>query len=133
MLVLFGGLAIGIVCGSVALAGTSPEPQAPSGLVGTEWPRNEAGLTYGSAAKAKSPQDEPDLILAEATNGRIGYVLRTDLEGPTPRSPEEALAWQAARGGKNRVIPVYELDGVTQISVLVETRGVTTLEQSNSN
>ena len=45
--------------------------------------------------------------------------MRTDLEEPTPSSPEEALAQQAAQAGKDRVIPVYELDGTTKIGVFI--------------
>jgi len=81
----------------------------------TDWPVNAQGQTYGSSAGAASAPDEPDLVLAQATNGRVGYVLATDLEGPMPASPEEALAWQAASAGKTRVIPVYLADGVTII------------------
>ncbi len=83
----------------------------------SKWPTNARGLTYGPGPNALSPQDEPDLVLATATNGKDGYVLATDLEGPTPSSPEEALAWQAARAGKAWVIPVYQSDGITQIGV----------------
>jgi hypothetical protein len=83
----------------------------------SKWPTNALGLTYGPGPDALSVQDEPDLILVTATNGKDGYVLAKDLEGPTPSSPEEALAWQAARAGKARVIPVYQSDGITQIGV----------------
>ncbi|MBC7292680.1 MAG: hypothetical protein H5T84_01010 [Thermoleophilia bacterium] len=75
---------------------------------------------------ARSPQDEPDLILAEATNGKVGYVLRTELEGQEPGSPQEALAQQAAQAGKNRAIPVYESDGKTVIGVFIVTSGLGT-------
>lgn len=83
------------------------------------YPKNAQGLTYGSDLYAKSPQDAPDLVLAMATNSEEGYVLRTDLEEPMPTSPQEALAQQAARAGKDRVIPVYESDGITQIGVFM--------------
>lgn len=105
---------------------------APYNQVGTEWPKNARGLTYGSAADAKSPQDEPDLIRATATNGKVGYVLKTDLDGPMPSSPEEALAQQAANAGKTRVIPVYEADGTTMIGeFLIEPGGAVKIPASS--
>jgi hypothetical protein len=83
-------------------------------------------VTYGSGLDAVSYEDEPDLILVEATNGKEGYAYRTDLEGPMPSSPAAAVAQQKARGGKPRIITVYEVDGVTQIGVfLCEHTGTT--------
>jgi hypothetical protein len=90
---------------------------APIDQIGTEWPKNASGSTYGSAADAKSPQDEPNLIRVTATNGLTGYAWKTDLDGPLPRTPEEALKQQSAQEGKDRVIPVYQSDGMTQIGV----------------
>jgi hypothetical protein len=83
------------------------------------WPLNASGLTYGSSAAAVSPQGEPDLIMAEATNGKAGYVYRSDLEEPAPSSLQEALRIQAARAGTWREIPVYLVDGSTKIGVFV--------------
>lgn len=94
----------------------------------TVWPKNDLGMTYGSGLDAVSPEDEPDLIRVLATNGKVGYAYRTDLEGPEPSSPAAAIAQQKARGDKPRVIPVYEVDGVTQIGVfLSENNGNTQL------
>lgn len=90
--------------------------KAPDGKV-TAWPKNDLGVTYGSGADAVSYEDEPDLISIVATNGKSGYAYRTDLEGPEPSSPAAAVAQEKARGGKPRVIPVYKVDGVTQIGV----------------
>ncbi len=45
--------------------------------------------------------------------------LRTDLEGPQPKTPEEALRKQAEQAGRTRVIPVYKSDGTTKIGVFV--------------
>jgi hypothetical protein len=59
------------------------------------------------------------LILAEATNGKIGYLLRVDLEGSQPKTPEEALSLQAAREGKTLAIPAYLSDGATKIGEFV--------------
>jgi len=119
------GLAVGVL-GGIALANDSGSPSAPARDTVTNYPKNGQGLTYGSDSHAKSPQDEPDLILATATNGQDGYVLRTDLEEPMPATPQEALKRQAAQAGKDRVIPVYQLDGTTQIGVFVIGHGTVT-------
>lgn len=100
----------------------------PEGKV-TVWPKNDHGVTYGSGLDAVSPEDEPDLIRVQATNGKEGYAYRTDLEGPEPSSPAAAIAQQKAKGGKPDVIPVYEVDGITQIGVfLCENNGNTQLK-----
>ena len=113
-------LAVAIGLGSQALGGLGePGARVDQDRGTTDWPRNESGLTYGSAAEAQSPDDEPDLILAYATNGELGYVKRTDLVPPSPSSPEEALARQEAMGDGTEEIPVYEVDGVTQIGVFI--------------
>ena len=85
----------------------------------TNWPRNASGMTYGSGLDAQSLQDEPDLIKVEATNGTVGYSLRTDLEAPDPSTPEEAVRLQAARAGTSQEIPVYLSDGITKVGVFV--------------
>jgi hypothetical protein len=64
------------------------------------------------------PENEPDLMLVQATNGKAGYSLKTDLKGPMPNTPKEALAWQEARRGQSpREIPIYRSDGLTKIRV----------------
>lgn len=118
-------LPIGIVALMAALsaagfaiaADANPTP-SPAGAP-TVWAKNALGVTYGSGLDAVSPEDEPDLIRVEATNGKVGYAYRTDLEGPEPSSPAAAIAHQKAQGGKPVVIPVYEVDGVTQIGVFL--------------
>ncbi len=83
---------------------------------------NAHGETFGSAADASNREQEPDLIRAYATNGRLGYVRRTELEvadGTTAAlsftSPEQALAWQQERGGRSFPVPVYAEDGTTVV------------------
>ncbi len=99
------GLALGV---TAATAWSAPaDPGAPS------FATNERGQTYGSALGAEV---DPDLILAYGVDGKLGYVRTTDLDGPTPASPEEALTTQRemqASGG--RTIPLYAVDGVTVI------------------
>ncbi len=75
---------------------------------------NARGETYGVVGDGS----EPDLIAAIATNGRWGYVRRSELDeaaGANPSTPAEALAWQDAHAGETFFIPVYESDGETVI------------------
>lgn len=61
---------------------------------------NAEGFTYGSAGEAKTPEEEPDLIAVEATNGKVGYVFKTDLEhaeGDYIKNPAEAVAYTEKR------------------------------------
>ena len=81
---------------------------------GSSYSYNEQGQSYGSAVAPDRPEKEPDLIQAEASNGRIGYVFASDLMGYTPKSPEEA-AMANEINARNNVIPVYESDGKTKI------------------
>lgn len=81
------------------------------------YPKNENGQTYGSAADASSPETEPDLIRAYGVDGTVGYVLRKDLDGELPKKPEEALAMQKNRPPGGRDIPLYDADGETVIGV----------------
>lgn len=80
------------------------------------------GLTFGSIVGGETP----DLVAVVATNGREGYVRRTDLEdadGTTAarsfRSPADALAWQEERGTTSITIPVYASDGRTVLGDFV--------------
>ena len=77
------------------------------------FPINENGQTYGSAS-ACNYEDLPDLIQAVGTNGKEGYVYRTDLECEQPNNPEEAVEY-VKRWQKSRTIPLYENDGITII------------------
>ncbi|SEE74764.1 hypothetical protein [Ruania alba] len=73
---------------------------------------NENGQTYGTPNEVYG---EPDLILAAATNGEVGYVYAEDLNhafGPEPTSPTEAVEYTERTAG---LVPVYEVDGETQI------------------
>ncbi len=71
---------------------------------------NSQGKKFGSAdTTAKGAV--PDLVAAYATNGRLGYVKKTDLDTAAPKSPAEA----AARGSAPRSVAVYATDGTTQL------------------
>lgn len=64
------------------------------GAKNMNYPKNKNGQTYGSTADAASPETEPDLISAIGVDGTAGYVLKKDLDGEQPKSPEEAIAIQ---------------------------------------
>lgn len=87
---------IGLVCGAVfAFSPDAPasgeEPFAPPGPArGQDWAQNENGQTYGSLGDARSPAEEPDLILVGIGPTEFGYVTKEDLSGPIPRTLEEA-------------------------------------------
>lgn len=79
---------------------------------------NANGDTFG----IMGAEDDPDLIAVSATNGRLGYVFADELaeaDGTAAAegfsSPEEALAWQEARGDEPVSVPVYLSDGETKI------------------
>ena len=80
------------------------------------YPRNASGETYGSAAQAVAPDQEPDLILVSFGQGQRGYVRKKDLESPKFTNPEDAAEWSRQNASKPaRVITVYESDGRTAI------------------
>jgi hypothetical protein len=114
-----GGTAISAVATPPAAETSSPAlstvgGNAPEAAV--EYPVNRNGQSYGADENARGPADAPDLIAAWATNGKYGYVLKTDVyPSDTPSSPEEALANQKASANQARSFPVYEADGETVI------------------
>lgn len=79
----------------------------------TEYPLNQKGLEYGSALSAESIGHEPDLVYTVATNGKYGYVYRSDMELPEPSSPTEAI--DIAQNPYVKKIPVYCVDGATLV------------------
>jgi len=87
---------------------------------------NENGKTYGPGIYAHSDDEFPDLILAEGTNQKIGYVKKTDLFEEMPATPEEALERQ--KNNKARSIPLYEKDGITVIGEFIAGGGFEDLE-----
>jgi hypothetical protein len=111
------GVAVAGLLGTVALAGGFdsdpahlPDPPLPAESV---YPTNASGDTFGPN---KPLVEDPDLMAVLATNGKVGYCYRKDLEGPMPTSPAEAIA-SNDRGLRGYTIPVYESDGTTQIGV----------------
>ncbi|MEE4540353.1 ATP-dependent Lon protease [Streptomyces sp. V4-01] len=112
-----------LVHGAVVTADAGTPTAAPGrNSAGPTWARNATGLTYGSGMEATEPENEPDLMQAYATNGRLGYVKRTDLESePTPASPRQAVATQSRLAGQARTLTVYALDGTTPVGDFVIT------------
>lgn len=95
------------------------DPQFGSKRTESQWPVNSHGQTYGPSTDA----GDPDLILAQATNGQAGYVRSQDLEPPEFGSPSEAHAYSAAQTGAVAV-PVYESDGITVIGEFLIVPGI---------
>ncbi|MCM3711760.1 metal ABC transporter substrate-binding protein [Sporosarcina luteola] len=81
------------------------------------YPLNDNGQTYGpNMGDATIILGEPDLQLAIGENGTIGYAKKVDLEGPQPRTPEEAVKLIKV---KKREIPLYDVDGETIIGKFI--------------
>jgi hypothetical protein len=83
-----------------------------------QFERNAAGQSYGSELNAPTPAQAPDLISAYATNGRIGYVLRSQLHPTLPANPAAALKAQET-ASEAKSIPVLAVDGKTVIGQFV--------------
>lgn len=76
---------------------------------GNEYPVNDKGQTYGPDVKEST--EEPDLILVESSDGDLGYVKATDLNGADYKTPEDALSYKT----EGRWVDVYLSDGETKI------------------
>jgi len=119
-LLLISTLVVGIIIGTQIMAFASfkltnvPEYEKP------DFPKNEMGLTYGSAAFVDF-DDMPDLIRALGTNGKEGYIYAVDWNGDEPNTIEEVVIYMDNIRNLNekgifvRVIPLYAVDGVTVI------------------
>ena len=85
----------------------------------TDWGVNASGQTYG----VTNERGMPDLVAVIATNHRSGYVYASQLNGPTPKTPSQALAIQAAEENTGpRALTVYEADGKTPVGKFVAGR-----------
>jgi len=119
-LTVLGVVAAMVIFGAITSASDGEQKTPASGralesisATSNLWPMNARGQTYGITVEDR----EADLVRVVATNNKVGYSFRIELDGPKPSSPEEALRWQAEQAGKSRMVPVYESDGVTQIGV----------------
>jgi hypothetical protein len=80
------------------------------------WGVNASGQTYGAA----NQNGIPDLIAAQATNGRTGYVYAYQLYPPGPKTIKEAVAENNAPPTR---MTVYESDGKTAIGEFISGNG----------
>lgn len=81
------------------------------------YPTNDNGLTYGpNMGDMTIILGEPDLLLAKGENGTIGYAKKVDLDGPQPKTPEEAVELNDTYP---REIPLYDVDGETIIGKFI--------------
>lgn len=72
------------------------------------YPVNDKGETYGPNMGNMMIIDEPDLILAQGENSIIGYVKKVELDGPKPKTPEEAVK---LNNPPPTEVPLYDVDG----------------------
>lgn len=122
-------LALALIVGVTTAFATSASENEGAGILTSaseiEYPINDNGQTYGSAALAQNYDERPDLIAAVGCDGQEGYIYKTDLESGIPKTPAEALAQQqqyeamaiASEGERVvvRSIPLYDADGKTVI------------------
>ncbi|WP_129599764.1 hypothetical protein [Anaerophilus nitritogenes] len=92
---------------------TKSTTASPSAKFKSSTRMNSSGETYGTAAKARSIEEEPDLILAEGVDGVEGYVRSSDLNANIAKSPQEAV--KIMKNKSPRFIPLYKSDGKTVI------------------
>lgn len=118
---LAAAILIGAATGFAATSATASAVNAENKQgerVSKPFAKNAQGETFGSAMDAASPADEPDLIRAVGDGGTIGYVKKADLDQGQPKSPEEAVAFEASKkdkASKGRVLNLYAEDGKTVI------------------
>ncbi|WP_179088701.1 hypothetical protein [Paenibacillus amylolyticus] len=117
ILLIFAVFMISVSSGSGLSQYTNVKNKMNQFHITSFYPKNKNGQTYGSAAYATSPETEPDLILATGVDGTDGYLLKKDMDGEQPKTPEEAIAIQNSRSPDGRDIPLYDKDGETVIGV----------------
>ncbi|KMZ43134.1 MULTISPECIES: hypothetical protein [Bacillales] len=92
---------------------TETSPIIEALLSRDEYDVNDNGETYGSGLSEESVGEFPDLISAVGTNGEEGYVRAEDLT-PKVKTIQEALEQNHDKGNV-QIIPLYDVDGETQI------------------
>lgn len=135
--VAIGALTVGSVGGAAVAQvptlwtpwGVSTDSENAQKMEAPDYERNGGGLTYGSAADAPTPDLEPDLIEAQATNGASGFVRKAELDKAngsdavdTFKSPQDALTWQSAQSKAPILVPVYDVSGQKVIGEFLVTR-----------
>lgn len=93
----------------------------------TPYERNEHGQTYGSTMNLVSEAQAPDLVLAQGEDGTVGYVLYSDLHAQPATTPDEVEERIQSRSyAQEKVLPLYDSDGVTVIGSFVVGQGTVT-------
>jgi len=108
---LVGGVLTGII--GFGLANASPAYYSASPPT---YKLNARGQTYGSGVGVSKISQEPDLMQAVGTNGKVGYVYSSELYGSQPKTPQQAVALDSQGP---RTIPLYASDGKTVIGSFV--------------
>lgn len=110
----------GIVTATVGLQSLHLVRAAPSYNTAPAplYAKNSHGQTYGSDAHATSLASEPDLILTQGTNGKIGYLRKSELFGTMPKTPQQAVAMNAQAQVAKKV-PLYASNGTTIIGTFI--------------
>lgn len=86
---------------------------------------NKNGEKYGKFPTDKGlnqllESDSLDLIAVVATNGKEGYIKKTDIEVSVPSSPEDAATYVS----EDYHVNVYKSDGETVIGEFLITQAV---------
>lgn len=74
---------------------------------------NEYGEVYGSELFLNEVGIQPDLILAENSQGLVGYIRNLDLNYDPVTTLEDAIAY--TKTSHERIVPLYLSDGRTVI------------------
>lgn len=94
------------------LGGNASDLDIPSkeSILKEGYPTNKNGQTYGPDISGLNPDElgVHDLILAQGEKGIIGYAKKVELEGPMPKTPQEALKLNNL---PPRAVPLYAVDG----------------------
>lgn len=106
----------------VGVAIAAATPGTNSGVT-TPFAKNAKGDTFGSDLNILDPAQEPDLIEAYASNGKLGYIKNVDFHPARPANPAAAVAAQNAKAalaaGASHSIPVFSADGITVIGQFI--------------
>lgn len=116
----------------------SAASDAERSIAGVSFPVNENGQTYGGELEAATDEDGvvaydnlPDLIAVVMPDGSEGYMTKDDYAsgvlGDDINTPEEATEWVES-GGVRDPLPIYAVDGQTQIGWWVTKGGVSHAE-----
>ncbi len=113
---------------AVTDTGSTPQPASSNVAVNRPvFPVNQLGETYGSGAGLLS-REQPDLIRAFATNGKVGYVSKAALAangGASVSNPNQAVEWDKIMEARGDVtLPVYAKDGTAIIGGFVIKPGI---------